>query len=121
MAEKSADRSEAKVRDKCFTEDQTRAAANRLAASAAAAAGAAGRPDKQWSALAPRQQRNRLRVGHLHLKKAIDEAVGIVGMLADDGTGRRGRRTERDHGVRDAMHQGCAPAPQHHATGAQPP
>jgi hypothetical protein len=50
---KAADRSEARVREKSFTEDQKRAAASRLAASAAAA-GAAGRPDKPWSALGPR-------------------------------------------------------------------
>ena len=30
--------------------------------------------------------RRRLRVGYLHLKKAIDEAVGMVSMLDDDGT-----------------------------------
>ena len=82
---KAADRSEARVRENSFTEDQKRAAASRLAASAAAA-GAAGRPDKPWSALGPLQQRRRLRAGYLHLKQAIDETVGMVSMLGGDGT-----------------------------------
>ena len=36
--------------------------------------------------MGPRQQANRLRVGYLHLKQAIDEAVGMVRMPGDDGT-----------------------------------
>jgi hypothetical protein len=35
--------------------------------------------------LGRRSQSNRLRVGYLHLKKAIDEVVGMVSMLDDDG------------------------------------
>ena len=66
---KAADRPEARVLNDCFTEDQKRATASRLAASAAAAAGAAGRPGKLWSALRPPQQRRRLREGYLHLRQ----------------------------------------------------
>ena len=36
--------------------------------------------------MGPRQQANRLRVGYLHLKQAIDETVGMVSMLGGDGT-----------------------------------
>ncbi len=77
---KAAYRDEARVQNKCFAEDHKRAAANRLAVSTAAGA---DRPDKPYSALGPRSQSNRLRVGYL--KKAIDEAVGMLGMLGDDG------------------------------------
>jgi hypothetical protein len=78
LASTSKDRKETTKRGpriRNSAKEDTRAAANRLAASAAGA----GRPDKLWFALCPQSQRRRLRVGYHDLKKAMEEAMDHAG------------------------------------------
>ena len=105
-AEKAADRSEARVREKSFTEDQKRecrgCGRRRPSGQAVVRLGSPAASESAEGRLPPPEAGDRRSRGHgAHAGRRRH-------------SGRRGRSAQSDHGVRDAPHQGFGPAPLHH-------